>query len=78
MSLPVRQRANYSVKWTAAMGSGIFMRLVAAATYLRRYASLPGRNNGDSCASIRVRTAAADYCLSGQLPDWRIIQLGTS
>jgi len=28
--------ANYSVKWTAAMGRGIFMRIVAAATYLKR------------------------------------------
>jgi len=27
---------NYSVKWTAATGSRIFMRIVAAATYLRR------------------------------------------
>ncbi len=31
--------ANYSVKWTAAMGSRIFVRIVAAATYLKRYAS---------------------------------------
>ena len=29
-------RANYSVKWTAALGRGIFVRIVAAATYLKR------------------------------------------
>ncbi len=28
--------ANYSVKWTAANRRGIFMQLVAAATYLKR------------------------------------------
>jgi len=27
---------NYSVKWTAANRRGIFMQLVAAATYLKR------------------------------------------
>jgi len=27
---------NYSVKWTAATGHGIFVRIVAAATYLKR------------------------------------------
>ena len=27
---------NYSVKWTAANRHGIFMHLVAAATYLKR------------------------------------------
>jgi len=29
-------RANYSVKWTAAMGRGNLTRTVAAATYLKR------------------------------------------
>ena len=28
--------ANYSVKWNAAIGRGIFVRIVAAATYLKR------------------------------------------
>jgi hypothetical protein len=32
---PIRLRPNYSVKWTAAAGSRIFMRIVAAATYLK-------------------------------------------
>ena len=35
-TLPIRLRPNYSVKWTAANRRGIFMQLVAAATYLKR------------------------------------------
>jgi hypothetical protein len=31
-----RRRANYSVKWTAATCHAIFIRIVAAATYLKR------------------------------------------
>ena len=31
-----KAQPNYSVKWTAAMGRGIFVRFVAAATYLKR------------------------------------------
>ena len=36
--IPIYQKVppNYSVKWTAAVGRGIFIRIVAAATYLKR------------------------------------------
>jgi hypothetical protein len=38
-SLSLALQANYSVKWTAAMGRDNLTRTVAAATYLKRYAS---------------------------------------